>query len=68
MNFRVLIPEGRALPEAVWRARHRGIVILLWAHVAGLAVFAVLTGAEPLHALTESGVVAAIAGMTSCTA
>jgi hypothetical protein len=61
MNFRLLIPEGRGLPEAVWRARHRGIVILLWAHVAGLAVFAILAGAEPFHALTESAVVATMA-------
>ena len=57
----VLIPEGRPLPEPVWRRRHWGIVALLWAHVLGLAVFAILAGSQPRHALAESGVVAAFA-------
>jgi PAS domain S-box-containing protein len=57
----VLIPEGRPLPEPVWRRRHWGIVALLWAHVFGLAVFAILAGSQPRHALAESGVVAAFA-------
>src|SRR5262245_56013073 len=57
----VLIPEGRPLPPAVWRRRHWGIVILLWAHVLGLAVFAILAGAEPRHAFAESGAVAVFA-------
>ena len=59
--LRVLIPEGRPLPESVWRPRHRGILVLLWVHVAGLAVFALLTGAEPRHAVAEAGVVALMA-------
>jgi PAS domain S-box-containing protein len=57
----VLIPEGRPLPYPVWRRRHWGIVILLWAHVVGLAVFAILAGAEPRHAFAESGAVAVFA-------
>jgi PAS domain S-box-containing protein len=57
----VLVPEGRPLPEPVWRRRHRGIVALLWVHVVGLAVFAIATGAEPRHALAESTAVAVFA-------
>jgi two-component system, cell cycle sensor histidine kinase and response regulator CckA len=57
----VLVPEGRPLPETIWRRRHWGIVALLWAHVLGLAVFAILAGSEPRHALAESGVVALFA-------
>ena len=33
------LPEGRPLPEATWQARHRGIIILLWLHAIGIAVF-----------------------------
>ena len=57
----VLIPEGRPLPGPVWRRRHWGIVALLWAHVVGLALFAILAGSEVRHALAESGVVAGFA-------
>ena len=59
--LRVRIPEGRPLPEAAWRRRHRGILVLLWAHVIGLAIFGVLAGARPLHVLEESAVVALMA-------
>ena len=57
----VLIPEGRPLPEPVWRRRHWGIVVLLWAHVVGLAIFAIVAGSQPRHALAESAAVAAFA-------
>jgi hypothetical protein len=52
------LPQGRALPEAVWMARHRAIVVLLWAHVAGLLVMAAVQGYELLHAGAEVGIVA----------
>ena len=35
----VLLPQGRGLPEGVWRRRHRALLILLWAHAVGLVVF-----------------------------
>ena len=34
------VPTGQLLTPAVWAQRHRGIVWLLWLHVAGVAVFA----------------------------
>ena len=46
-------PSGRSLPDAVWERRHRGLLILLWAHVPALFVFALATGNPPQHALLE---------------
>ncbi len=48
---RGLLPSGQLLTPEVWVRRHRGIVWLLWLHVAGLAGFAVLRGYGPLHGL-----------------
>jgi diguanylate cyclase (GGDEF)-like protein len=36
------LPQGQLLPEHVLRRRHRGIVILLWAHVPVLLAFGLL--------------------------
>ena len=58
---RGLLPSGQLLTPEVWERRHRGIVRLLWAHVAGLAGFAVLRGYGPLHGLQEASLVAAFA-------
>src|SRR5436305_1617308 len=52
------LPEGRALPEAAWQRRHRGIVILLWLHVLGVIVFGLLTGHGFAHSLTDGMAVA----------
>ncbi len=38
------LPEGRPLPADVWHGRHRGIVILLWLHAIGVALYAIATG------------------------
>jgi diguanylate cyclase (GGDEF)-like protein len=40
--IRYKLPRGGGLPEDVWLRRHRALVILLWAHVFGLPVYAVL--------------------------
>ena len=60
-RLRQLMPEGRPLPDAAWDSRHRGVVILLWLHVIGIA------GAEAFlgHALgTSVAEVGIIAGAT----
>jgi signal transduction histidine kinase len=44
----------------VWKRRNRGIVVLLWAHVAGIFVFGLLRGFGPLHMVLESGVIAVL--------
>src|SRR5437867_4484996 len=56
-----LLPTGLSLPDEVWRGRHRGIVVLVWVHVAGIFAFGMLRGFGPLHMLFESGVIAVLA-------
>jgi signal transduction histidine kinase/CheY-like chemotaxis protein len=59
------IPERRALPQDVWRRRHRGIVLLLWAHAAVVLLYSVLTGLGIGHGLFEGGILAAAALLAS---
>jgi len=53
-----VLPHGKTLPEEEWRARHRALVWLLWAHVVALPVVALLYGMSLGHALLEGAVVA----------
>ena len=64
-KVRHFLPQGLALPEKTWQARHRYIVVLLWAHAFGLAVFAVLRGYSLWHALLEASSIAAAALIAS---
>ena len=44
-----LLPRGRPLPLAAWRARHRGLTAVLWAHaVALVGAAAVFENGAPL--------------------
>jgi len=47
------LPRGRGVPDAVWVRRHRGLMILLTAQCAALAVVASLTGSGPFHAVLD---------------
>jgi diguanylate cyclase len=61
-----LLPHGGALPEQVWERRHRAILFLLWTHVPGILVFALVRGYPLQHGLFEVTpivVTAALAGM-----
>jgi diguanylate cyclase (GGDEF)-like protein len=58
---RGLLPTGQLLTPEVWARRHRGIVWLLWLHVAGIVAFALLRGYGLLHGLQEASLVAAFA-------
>jgi diguanylate cyclase (GGDEF)-like protein/PAS domain S-box-containing protein len=49
-RIRTFVPQGRALPDDVWRGRHFRIVFLVWLHVPGLFVFALLTNHDWGHA------------------
>jgi hypothetical protein len=52
-----ILPTGDSLPRETWLRRHRHICLLLWLHVFGVPVFAVLRR-EPLsHAVIEGAVV-----------
>jgi signal transduction histidine kinase len=53
-RVRGTLPQGRSLPDHVWRGRHRAILIILWLHVPALALLALLVGDGPGDA---SGVV-----------
>lgn len=48
-HIRDLAPHGGTLRTETWARRHRGIVVLLWAHAAGLgaAIFNRLEDAVP---------------------
>jgi hypothetical protein len=50
---RGLMPTGQLLTPEVWARRHRGIVWLLWLHVGGVAVFALVRGKTVGHAVAE---------------
>jgi PAS domain S-box-containing protein len=54
-----ILPHGKTLPEEEWRARHRALRWLLWAHVVALPIVALLYGFSLGHALLEGSVVAA---------
>ena len=58
---RGLLPTGQLLTPEVWARRHRGIVWLLWLHVAGVAVFALTRGQSLIHGLQEAMLVAVFA-------
>jgi diguanylate cyclase (GGDEF)-like protein/PAS domain S-box-containing protein len=58
-TLRSLLPEGGALTPTEWRQRHRVILALLWAHAGGIALFALIRGLEPGHAVTEGLMIAA---------
>src|SRR5262249_56340672 len=60
-RVRSLVPEGRRLPERVWCRRHRGILVLLWLHAVGIAVFAAVRKFELSHVVLETGAVCATA-------
>jgi diguanylate cyclase (GGDEF)-like protein/PAS domain S-box-containing protein len=56
--IRDALPRGQTLPDKAWAVRHRALLIVLWAHVLGLPVFALCRG----HGLLASiGPVAPIA-------
>ena len=46
-RVRGTLPQGRSLPDDVWRGRHRAILLILWLHVPALAVLAMLFGDGP---------------------
>ena len=58
---RAILPKGLPLPEDAWQRRHRTIMVLLWAHAVGLAIFGMGRGMGVLHSLMEGAVVAAFA-------
>jgi diguanylate cyclase (GGDEF)-like protein len=58
---RAALPHGQLLTAEVWARRHRGIVVLLWLHVAALTGFGVARGKGLSHSLQEGAAVAVFA-------
>jgi serine phosphatase RsbU (regulator of sigma subunit)/anti-sigma regulatory factor (Ser/Thr protein kinase) len=51
------VPRGHRLPDEIWRSRHRGLLALLWGHVAFLPLFALQRQRGIWHALFEMAIV-----------
>ena len=64
-RIRAALPVGMPLPDRVWEGRHRGILVLLWAHAIAIPVFALARGYEPSHILLESAAVPTLAAFAS---
>jgi diguanylate cyclase (GGDEF)-like protein len=59
------LPRGHALPDAVWRQRHRAILVLLWLHIPGLTFFGVVRHAGTDELVLEIGLLVVIAGLAT---
>jgi diguanylate cyclase (GGDEF)-like protein len=59
--LRVVLPHGSPLAEEIWERRHRGMVVLLWLHAAGAAVFGVVRGVALWHSVAEGAILAVCA-------
>ena len=60
-GLREWLPKGRTLSPEAWARRHRAILVVLWLHVAGLAVVGAATGHGLGHSMLEAAVVGACA-------
>ncbi len=54
---RRLLPAGRRLPDDVWWQRHRGILVLLWAHAVAIPAYGLYQGYSLQHIGLESLIV-----------
>ena len=57
-RLRSFLPEGRELPEAEWRQRHRVILYIIYAHAVGLAAFGIYQRWDPVLAVGEGFLIA----------
>jgi hypothetical protein len=60
-HLRVALPDGGLLEPDVWERRHRGIVVLLWLHAAGVTGFGIVRGLGLAHSALEGALVGACA-------
>lgn len=60
-SIRQIIPAGKTLPEKEWTVRHRGILLLVWAHALGLVLFGLYRGYGAFQSMAEGAVIAAVA-------
>jgi PAS domain S-box-containing protein len=63
--IRGYLPEGRGLPTQEWTVRHRAVVIFVFAHAVGLAIFGLARGWPAPYALGEGLLIAILGGVAS---
>jgi hypothetical protein len=51
--IRAALPTGYPIDDEVWARRHRGVLVLVWLHVAGLGVYGLIRGYPVLHLGSE---------------
>ena len=64
-SLRRFMPTGGKLHEEAWQGRHRGVLILLYAHALGLFAFGVARGYDPGHVALESSFIVALTLLAS---
>ena len=60
-RLRTWFSSGSTLPYDVWAQRHRWILLLLWLHVPGVFLFALVRGNPVGHSAFEASLVGAFA-------
>jgi len=64
-RLRHALPEGRELPEAEWRVRHQTILVIVFAHAVGLALFGMGRGWPLAFDLGEGAVIALLGAVAA---
>lgn len=64
-RVRSILPEGIPLPVGMWERRHKVVLVILWVHVAWIAIWGQLLPLGFAHAAAEALAVATLAGMAT---
>lgn len=59
------LPRGYPIDDRSWSGRHKTVVWLLWAHVAGLGIYGLIRGVTALHIGIELLLIAGITGVAA---
>lgn len=51
---RYVLPRGGSLPSEIWERRHRGVILLLLGHAAGIGAWSLIKGWGPAHSLLDT--------------
>ncbi|MCA1818513.1 MAG: PAS domain-containing sensor histidine kinase [Halobacteriales archaeon] len=57
------LPEGHGLPNHEWSVRHRAVILFVFAHAVGLAIFGLARGWPLPYALGEGAFIGALGGV-----
>ncbi|MGH2820462.1 MAG: hypothetical protein ACRDJ5_07405 [Actinomycetota bacterium] len=63
--IRRALPHGGSLPLELWYRRHRALVVLVWLHGLGVAIYGALQGYPPAHVALEAGAIIVFAALAS---